>query len=114
MARLAQTYKVLGEPEDLQVVMITVDPLQDTPERLRHYLEAFHSSFVGLDGDPTTITKLASKFYAGASHTEDGLVVHSDHVSLLDRRGRLRLIYGSDEVLDMLGDLKYVLAQKSW
>ena len=36
-------------PEDLRVIMVTVDPERDTPENLRLYLDAFDPDFIGLD-----------------------------------------------------------------
>ncbi len=41
----------------VKVVMVTVDPERDTPERLRAWLDNFDTGFVGLTGDPATITK---------------------------------------------------------
>ena len=42
LGRLAKTYRDLGEPEDVQVVMVSFDPETDTPARLERYLEGFH------------------------------------------------------------------------
>ena len=41
----------------VKVVMVTVDPERDTPERLRSWLDNFDTGFVGLTGDQATITK---------------------------------------------------------
>jgi protein SCO1/2 len=41
----------------IKVVMVTVDPDRDTPERLRAWLDNFDTGFVGLTGDPQTITQ---------------------------------------------------------
>jgi protein SCO1/2 len=41
----------------VKVVMVTVDPERDTPERFRAWLDNFDTGFVGLTGDPATITK---------------------------------------------------------
>ena len=62
MAELAKIYRDPGEPEDLQVVMIMVDPSRGTPQRIEGYVEGFHTDFVGLSGEPTAITKVASAF----------------------------------------------------
>jgi protein SCO1/2 len=37
---------------EVEVVMVTVDPERDTPERLRTWLDQFDHSFVGLTGAP--------------------------------------------------------------
>src|SRR5690606_41484390 len=50
MAQLSSAYGAVGEPEDLKVVMVTVDPEHDTPEVVGAYVERFHPAFVGLTG----------------------------------------------------------------
>ncbi len=57
MATLAAALDEL-EPsarERIEVVFVTVDPERDTPERLRGWLDAFDSTFVGLRGTPEEI-----------------------------------------------------------
>jgi protein SCO1 len=52
---------------DVQVVLVTVDPEMDTPERMRQYLANFDAGFVGLTGTREqleTVTK-AYGVYAG-------------------------------------------------
>ena len=114
MAELAKVYRDLGEPEDLQVVMVTVDPAQDTPERVDHFAKGFHPAFVGLGGDPSTLTKAAAAFYAASVPQDDGSVSHNSHVTLLDREGRMRVVYTQDNVPKMTEDLQHILAQKRW
>lgn len=49
LVRLAGVMAKLGDAADrVQVVMLTVDPQRDTPERLATYMAGFHPSFVGL------------------------------------------------------------------
>src|SRR5690606_37111484 len=50
MSQLSSAYTAAGEPEDLRVVMVSVDPEHDTPEVIGGYVERFHPSFVGLTG----------------------------------------------------------------
>lgn len=114
MSELAKIYRDLDEPEDLQVVMVTVDPSRDTPERLKQYVESFHPSFVGLSGDATAIAKAGAAFYVNSVPQGDGLVAHNSHVTLVDRQGRLRVVYTQDNVPKMTEDLRYVLAQERW
>jgi protein SCO1/2 len=114
MAELAKIYRSLGEPEDLQVVMVTVDPSRDTPERIEQYVKGFHPDFVGLSGEPEAITKAASAFYATSVEQGDGAVAHNSHVTLVDRQGRMRLIYNQDNVPKMTEDLQYVLSRDDW
>lgn len=64
MATLAAALDEL-EPADrerIEVVFVTVDPERDTPERLRGWLAAFDSTFVGVRGTPEEIEE-ALAFY---------------------------------------------------
>jgi protein SCO1 len=52
LAEMAHALKLLGpDGARVQVLFITVDPKRDTPDLLRHYVPAFHPSFIGLRGD---------------------------------------------------------------
>ncbi len=114
MAELAKIYRDLGEPEDVQVVMVTVDPSRDTPERIQQYVKGFHPGFVGLSGDPEAIAKAASAFYATSVAQADGRVAHNSHVTLVDHQGQMRLIYNQDNVPKITEDLRYVLSKDRW
>ena len=64
MTALAQTAKQLASlPEKLrpQVVLISVDPERDTPERLAGYVKAFDPTFVGATGTKPAIDELAQR-----------------------------------------------------
>ena len=48
LATLAQARKQLGaDAADVQVVYVTVDPERDSIERIRQYLAAFDTTFIG-------------------------------------------------------------------
>lgn len=109
MARLAETYRALGEPSDLQVVMITVDPERDTGTRLANYVRGFHPAFVGLGGSSQDVAAAARRFFVGYSGS--GLdIVHTEAVGLVDDRGRLRAVYGSSKIGGIGDDLVDLLA----
>lgn len=114
MSRLASIYEELGEPEDVQVVMITVDPDNDTPERLQGYVSAFHPDFVGLSGDSTDIANAARNFFVAYRELEDNQFMHTDTVALLDRDGKMRLVYGQHKVAGIGEDLAALLASGRW
>jgi len=107
MARLAKIYRDLGEPDDVQVVMITVDPEVDTPEVVGRYAAGFHPSFLGLSGSSGQIAVAARAFYVGYADVGGGQFTHTEVVAVVDRAGRLRYVYGSDKV----GRLEVDLAQ---
>lgn len=109
MARLAETYRTLGEPDDLQVVMITVDPERDTGERLANYVRGFHPAFIGLGGSSQDVAAAARRFFVGYSGS--GVeIVHTEAVGLVDDRGRLRAVYGASKVGGIGDDLVDLLA----
>ena len=116
MARLASIYEDLGSPEDLQVIMITVDPEQETAEQISSFAKGFHPDFVGLTGSPEAIQQASARFYVGTNKVHDGAVAHSGHVTLVDREGRMRLIYTQDKLVKQLQeDLENLLAHSgSW
>jgi len=109
MAGLAETYRDLGEPEALQVVMVTVDPEQDDAERLHRYVSAFHPAFVGLGGSSQDIAAAAKRFFIGYAGTGTE-IVHTEAVGLVDQEGRLRAVYGQGKVGAIGNDLADLLA----
>jgi len=96
---LKHTMNELGSEEDkIQVFFITIDPENDTPQRLKEYTTFFHPSFLGLTGSSEEIEKIAESL---KSHypDEDGateknhLMSHTFSIYLLDKEARLFLTY---------------------
>jgi len=80
----------------MQVLLVTVDPGRDTPERLRAYLSNFHPSFVGLTGTEEEIRKVAEGFGAWFSKPvgEGNYTVdHTARTFVVDRFGRIPLTF---------------------
>lgn len=46
----------------IQPLFVTVDPERDTPDVMKDYTEAFHSSIVGLTGSPEQIAEAAKAY----------------------------------------------------
>ncbi|HEY9106161.1 MAG TPA: SCO family protein [Roseateles sp.] len=123
LATLAQARKQLGtDAADVQVVYVTVDPERDDIPRIRQYLAAFDSTFIGGTETPARLAemrkrygvvaeKIASK-QPTAANAAYGMN-HSTSVWLIDRAGRLRAMmpYGH-EAKDFVHDLKLLLASK--
>lgn len=62
---LKQVHELLGTlPEDQQprVMLLTVDPERDTPDRLRDYVRFFDPSFMGATGSADAIRAAAAAF----------------------------------------------------
>ena len=62
MATLASAMLQLDQSDrqNVQVVFVTTDPARDTESVIRHWLDRFDPSFVGLTGSLPTITKVAT------------------------------------------------------
>lgn len=63
MADLKNLYVDLKGTEvadDTQVVMFSVDPARDTPEKLAQYVPYFHKDFIGVTGEFMDIYRLAT------------------------------------------------------
>jgi protein SCO1/2 len=59
MAELKGIYPELQKiPSDfpVQIVLLSVDPKRDTPERLNEYINFFHSDFIGVSGESSVIS----------------------------------------------------------
>jgi len=105
LARLAKIFTDLGEPDDVQVIMITVDPEVDTPEIVGRYAAGFHPSFLGLSGSSSQVAVAARAFFVGYADIGDGQFTHTDVVVVVDREGRMRYVYGNDRVMRLEADL---------
>ena len=108
MANLARIYEHLGEPDDLTVAMITVDPEHDTPELLDRYVRAFHGDFVALTGTNAQIATAARTFFIGYAGIGTETFVHTDVVAVIDRAGALRYVYGQDALRRLASDLGHI------
>jgi len=91
--------RVEGGRENLQVLSITLDPENDTPEALKAYAQGMDKDFSNwsfLTSSPATVARVASLF--GVLYwDQDGTIEHNMRTALIDRQGRLHKLYsGSD------------------
>ncbi len=116
LSTLNQALELMGDKADeVQVVMISVDPERDSPEVLASYLSNFNPDFVGLTGTPEQIASAATPFgvffekHEGSAAT-GYLVDHTASVMVLDREGRLRLVLPFETPAEEIAaDLKQLL-----
>ncbi|MGH8066691.1 MAG: SCO family protein [Candidatus Entotheonellia bacterium] len=100
LAEVAQAMQTLGPKaaERMQVLMISVDPERDTPERLAAYLPSFNPTFLGLTGTPDEIAATAASYgiyakkYEGST-ADSSLVDHTSMVIVVDDKGFVRLLF---------------------
>jgi protein SCO1/2 len=97
MATLRQFDQLLKEndaaaADNLQVVMVSVDPQRDTPEKLRDYVGFFGPDYIGATGEFAALFTLARQLNATfsfqAQSEGDYLVSHSGEVMLINPDGQ--------------------------
>ena len=77
----------------VQVIMISVDPERDTPERLADYVRYFDPSFIGLTGTPDQLAQVLKQYRAVAvkvpneKDPEHYAMDHSAHTYLIGPDG---------------------------
>jgi len=77
---------------DLQVLVISFDPVRDTPERMADYAEDYQvdvDRWHFLHGDPVDIRTLAAMLGIRYRDNGDGTFDHSNVIALLDAAGRI-------------------------
>jgi len=105
---LSEIYQAWGEPEDVQIVMVTVDTKRDTPEVMQRYVENFHPSFLGFGGSASQIVNATKNFFVGFAEQANGLMLHTDSVFVIDKQGQLTRLYGQDELELLAADYKHL------
>jgi protein SCO1/2 len=108
-----------AQRERVRVVVATTDPTRDSGPVLRHWLDQFDRSFVGLTGPAVAVTRLAGA--AGVSFSTptpsaDGSVVvpHGSQVTAIGSDGVARVGYlAGTAVADYAHDIPLLLAGQS-
>lgn len=104
------------DANDVEFILVTVDPTRDTEERLREYLAFFDPAFVGLRGDNAETVAASAGYGVFAQRVDQPesatgyLVDHTSMIYVLDEAGDLRLTfgYGSDPA-DITADVRHLL-----
>ena len=93
---------------ELALLTVTFDPERDTPDVLATYAARFNADpkmWRFLTGTPGDVRRVTSLFGVD-SYLDEGLVNHSFHTAVIDRRGRLvSNIEGNRYTPEQLGDL---------
>ena len=116
LARVAQALRLLDDKSSrVQVLMVSVDPERDTPERMTAYASRFGDQVTGLTGSPEQIAAAASQFgifyeKAAVDSTENYLVDHTTSSMVLDRRGNLVMVWSFDLTAEeMASDMAFLI-----
>lgn len=97
LANLAQVMKELKAinpqvAEKVNVMLVSVDPGRDTPEKLAQYVDFFDESFMGATSNAANLKALTQQLnvafeVVGDTASDDYLVEHSAQVVLVNPRG---------------------------
>lgn len=95
---VAATEALGREADNLQVLMVSVDPARDSPDHLREYLGYFDPSFLGATGTLDDVEAVASRYGVFFDKVEGSaatgyLVDHTSSVTLIDSDGYVREIF---------------------
>ncbi|WP_194542714.1 SCO family protein [Paenibacillus sp. FSL W7-1279] len=104
---------------EVELVSITFDPKNDTPEVLQQYAERMGIDQRGwtlLRGDENKVKDLASQYNLSIVRLDDGLFAHSiTSLLLIDGKQRVRQIYRMGEDMEneqILTDIKILLKEQ--
>lgn len=108
MAHVKLARESLGDrANDVQVVMVSTDPVRDTPQALKDFMGHFDPSFLGLTGTTAELQK-AWKDYGVT--VEEGGETHSTFLYVIDPAGNVRETFLPDtESNDIAKDVSLLL-----
>lgn len=116
LVEVSGAMEILGEEADeVQLIMISVDPERDTPERLAEYVSYFDPSFLGLTGTPEEIARIATLYgiyyEANEGSAATGyLIDHTATITVIDEDGHVKLVFPfGTPAADLAADLVYLL-----
>jgi protein SCO1 len=110
MANIKQAREILGDgAKDVQVVLVSTDPVRDTPQALQDFLGKFDKSFLGIPGSVDDLKKIWNEY---GVEVLDGGETHSSFTYVIDKGGSLRLKFDPETTPeDIASDLKILLAE---
>ena len=116
LSKLADAMEIVGNRADeVQVMMVSIDPERDTPEMLADYVTHFHPDFIGATGDPQTVNRVATLYgvyyEANDGSVEAGYTIdHTTTVMLVDKEGFLKLVLPFEGTAEQIAaDIEYFL-----
>jgi protein SCO1/2 len=117
-AKLVEIQRRLGADFGPRVrfVSVTVDPLNDTPQRLQGYARAFGANVSGWSfatGTPAQVDEVVRRYGPFARKSGAGQIDHLCLTSLIDRNGTMRVQYlgARFDEREMLADLQQLLRE---
>ena len=91
------------------MMLVSVDPERDTPERLKSYVGHFNDGFVGATGTADNLRTFATQVSAVYSIPEDRsdpnyLVDHSSTIILIDPNAAVHAIFTPPQAAEKLAE----------
>ena len=114
LASVARSLDDLPPSQQPQVVLVSVDPARDTPEKLTAYVRFFSDRFIGVTGSEDAIAQftravgipVAKVPLEGGEYTVD----HGGGILLIDPQGRLRALFSMPhDVATITGDYRRIV-----
>lgn len=111
MSNLSRAMKSLGDSaQDVQVVMVSTDPVRDSSKAMKAYLANFDPTFLGITGSLDQLKSIWSDYGVVVL---DGGETHSSYTYVIDQRGDLRMTFDTEMTPDEISsDLKTLLAKQ--
>ena len=96
LSRISAAFKKLTpkELEQVQGILVSVDPERDTPEKLAEYTRFFHPNIIGVTGTKAQIDDITKRYgvvyrKAEGSTAAGYLVDHTSFIFVLDKKGKI-------------------------
>lgn len=108
LATLNETYSKLkdSEKENLQVIMVSLDPERDTVDKLGQYMPYFNTEFVGVTGNKHFIKRFTTEINIAYNQVplggDDYTVDHSSQIVLVNPNGHYHGFFKSPHSAIML------------
>ena len=111
LAQMKIALGLLGDAaQNVQVVLVSTDPIRDTPMALQDFLGKFDPSYAGATGSLEDVSRVWDEYGVVVL---DGGETHSNVIYVVDPQGRLRLRMDAEMTPDdMASDIKAVLASE--
>ena len=121
LATLAEVRRIASDlppDERPEVVLVSVDPARDTPEKLGHYVAHFDPAFTGVTGNADAIEALTRELGVAViigPPAADGnyAVDHTAAIFLVDRAGSVAALFGAPHDAAVIArDFRRILAAR--
>ena len=110
--RLSKDWDENYDSELPRVILATVDPESDSPDKMKEYLENFNIEFIGLTGDRASLERFAGELLVAfgepttAREQPSGLNTHNDRVNpgdfVIDHSSHISVINPNGDLFAVL------------